>query len=53
MKELYREIFFIVYLVVTVLLAAGYFSVPERVQFMEFQIEWWKELFTVILSFFH
>jgi hypothetical protein len=51
MRERHKEIFFIVFIVAIVALSAVYFSVPERVLFMEFQITWWRKFFSVLLSF--
>lgn len=41
-------ILFLLYMIITLVLAAAYFSAPERALFFENQITWWKE-FTVLL----
>jgi hypothetical protein len=51
MNEKNRDISFILFIVTILILSVVYFSVPERVQFMEFQIIWWKEFLSVLTSF--
>lgn len=52
MKERVKDILFIAYMFTVILLSFLYFSVPERVLFMENQITWWKEFASFVLSFF-
>ncbi len=43
------NIYFITYIVSVMVLAFIYFTVPERKEFVEFQIEWWKEALAVFI----
>lgn len=38
-----KDILFIVFIITVIILAAIYFSVPERALFMENQLKWWGE----------
>ena len=49
--EYKKEILFIIYTVTVLILAAIYFTVPERKDFIEFQFKWWRELVDVIAFF--
>jgi len=42
-----KDIFFIIYIVTVFFLALIYFAVPERKEFLEFNMRWWKELWRV------
>jgi hypothetical protein len=51
MKAENREnIFFVLYIITVVVLAVIYFSVPERGDFLEFNMRWWKEFRRVLGS---
>jgi hypothetical protein len=52
MKEHTKDILFIVYIIMVILLSFLYFSVPERVLFMENQITWWNEFSSFVVSSF-
>ena len=53
MKKIERkDLFFIIYMLVVVVLGFVYFSVPERADFFEFQVRWWNEMFGVIRASF-
>jgi cell division protein FtsL len=44
MKAEKREnIIFIVFILIVLVMAVVYFSVPERALFLENQVKWWKE----------
>lgn len=40
-----KDILFYVYILAVVILAVIYFTVPERKEFIDFQVNWWKEFF--------
>ena len=40
-------------MVTIVILATIYFTVPERKDFFEFQLQWWREFREAFLSFRH
>ncbi len=44
-----KNICFITYIVSVMVLAIIYFAVPERKEFIGFQIEWWKEALAVFI----
>ncbi|MBI5666052.1 MAG: hypothetical protein HZC49_13340 [Nitrospirae bacterium] len=50
MSENKKSILFVLYIVTALILAVIYFSVPERKEFLEFNIRWWKELWQVLGS---
>jgi len=39
-----KDTLFVLYIVAVLILAVIYFSVPERNEFIEFHVKWWKEL---------
>ncbi|MEW6714327.1 MAG: hypothetical protein AB1306_04450 [Nitrospirota bacterium] len=45
-----KDIYFILYLTIALILAVIYFTVPERALFIENQLKWWKEMWEVIVS---
>ncbi|MBI5674894.1 MAG: hypothetical protein HZC48_03545 [Nitrospirae bacterium] len=45
-----KDIYFILYIIIIVILAVIYFTVPERALFIENQLKWWKEMWRVIVS---
>lgn len=45
-------LFFLIYIAVVAVLALIYFTVPERADFIDFQVRWWKELWLAMRSFF-
>lgn len=47
-EELKKNIVFILYMLIVLAMAVIYFSVPERVVFMENQIKWWSELWDIV-----
>jgi len=51
MGERGKDIIFVLFILIVFILSILYFSVPERVLFMENQIKWWSELWDVIKSF--
>jgi len=44
---------FLPYLITAVILAALYFTVPERKAFLDFHLMWWKDLGAIIISLFN
>ncbi|MBI5099801.1 MAG: hypothetical protein HZB30_11245 [Nitrospirae bacterium] len=38
-----ENIFFILFILIVLVMAVVYFTVPERALFLENQIKWWKE----------
>lgn len=48
MKEEKKDILLILYILVVLVLAVIYFSVPERKLFIENTIEWWSESWNII-----
>ncbi len=48
-----KDIYFAIYMIVVIILAVIYFTVPERESFIEFQARWWGEFRQVFLSFFY
>jgi hypothetical protein len=51
MEERSKDIVFILFILAVLILSILYFSVPERVVFMENQIKWWSELWDVVQDF--
>jgi len=49
MKER-KDIFFTIFLIIVIILAVLYFSVPERRLFIENQIKWWGELWDIVIK---
>ena len=47
-----KNILFIVYITAVLVLAVIYFTVPERKAFLNFQLEWWGEFWSLLESFF-
>jgi len=45
-----KDIYFILYIIIVLILAVIYFTVPERAFFIDNQLKWWKEMWEVILS---
>ena len=45
-----RDIYFIFYTIIVLILAVIYFTVPERALFIDNQLKWWKEMWRVIVS---
>jgi hypothetical protein len=43
-----KHMFFVLYILTVLVLALIYFSVPERKEFIEFHIRWWKEFWQVL-----
>ncbi len=41
--ETRKDIHFVVFIIIILVLALVYFTVPERTDFIEFQKGWWKE----------
>jgi hypothetical protein len=42
------NIIFVLFLIVILILAAIYFTVPERKTFLENQMKWWSELWSLV-----
>ncbi len=38
-----NDFFFSLYIFIVLIMAVIYFSVPERKEFVDFQLKWWKE----------
>jgi hypothetical protein len=45
-----KNILFVLYLLTVLVLAVMYFTVPERKEFLEFNLRWWKEFWQVLDS---
>ncbi len=45
-----KDIIFLLFLLAVLILSVLYFSVPERVLFMENQIKWWEELWDLVIK---
>ncbi len=43
-----KDILFVMYMVIVLVLAVIYFTVPERAEFFEFQLKWWGQMWNVI-----
>ncbi len=43
-----KNIIFIVFIAAVIVLAVIYFTVPERKAFLDFQMKWWSELWSVM-----
>lgn len=43
-----KDLLFIGYIVIVIALAVIYFTVPERKEFIEFQIQWWGEFLELL-----
>ena len=52
-EEEKKDILFILLLVIVAVLAALYFSVPERTLFVEKQMLWWSEFREAASGFFN
>jgi hypothetical protein len=50
MSEYSKDIIFILFLLTVLIFSLLYFSVPERVLFMENQINWWKEFWDIVIK---
>ena len=48
MGEQSKDILFLFFILTVLVLSVLYFSVPERVFFMENEINWWLELWDVL-----
>jgi hypothetical protein len=46
-----NDFLFIVFIVTVIILAVLYFSIPERSNFIEYQLTWWKEFREVFMGF--
>ncbi len=45
-----HDILFLIYLMIIIILAVMYFTVPERKMFLENQLEWWREFCKLVRS---
>ena len=43
-----KDKLFILYILTVLVLAVIYFSVPERKEFLDFQVKWWSGMWEVI-----
>ncbi len=43
-----KDMFFILYMLIIIILAVIYFTVPERMSFLENQFKWWGEMLDII-----
>lgn len=50
MKERGKNIIFTLFILTVLILSVMYFSVPERVLFLENQINWWSELWDIVIK---
>jgi len=49
MKENSKNIIFVLFMLAICILSVLYFSVPERVLFMENEIRWWESFFKELM----
>ena len=49
-KGHHRDIVFLVYIFVILILAVVYFTVPERGVFLENTIKWWAEFWDIFIN---
>jgi hypothetical protein len=47
-KNRKRDSLFVIYILSVLVLAAIYFTVPERKEFIDFELTWWGEMWQVI-----
>jgi len=47
-EESKNNIVFTVYLIIVLILAVIYFTVPERSDFVHYQLQWWGQMWDVI-----
>ena len=47
-----KNILFYMYITAVLVLAVVYFTVPERKAFLDFQLKWWGEFWSVVKSIF-
>jgi hypothetical protein len=40
-----KDIFYILYILIIVVMAVIYFTMPERASFIDHQLKWWGEFF--------
>ena len=45
-----KDIIFLLFMLAVLILSILYFSVPERVLFMENQMKWWEELWDIVIK---
>ena len=43
-----KDVLFIIYILTVLVLAIIYFTVPERKEFLDFQLKWWSEMWRVL-----
>ncbi|NOZ69466.1 MAG: hypothetical protein GXP46_09565 [Deferribacteres bacterium] len=43
-----RDLFFILYISAIIIMAVIYFTVPERMSFLENQLKWWGQMLDII-----
>ncbi len=43
-----KDIFFILYMSIIIIMAVIYFTVPERMSFLENQFKWWGRMLDII-----
>jgi hypothetical protein len=43
-----KDMLFVLYILTVFVLAMIYFTVPERKEFLDFQLKWWGEMWQVI-----
>jgi len=48
-----QNIFFVLFAGAVLVMALIYFSVPERMEFIDFNMRWWKEFFGVLGAVTH
>ena len=47
-----KDILFAGYMLIVIILAIIYFTVPERKDFIDFQVRWWREFIDAVGKFF-
>jgi hypothetical protein len=53
MNERGKDILFVIYVLSVFALSIIYFSVPERIVFLENAIQWWKDLWLELSAIIH
>lgn len=49
-KDRGKDIIFLLFVLAVLILSILYFSVPERILFIENQMEWWKEFWNILIK---
>lgn len=50
MREDRKDILFVLYMLIVLVMAIVYFSIPERSSFFDYQFKWWGQMWNIIRS---